>query len=158
MVIGTNNYVFDKVYYLPGAGDGYYEDWNASIYGDLIKINISETDTDNVSNGSSETNEYSIENSFSSQIATEIPIESYITFETESTYSFGEEAGSSATNTITIQAANLISLGDIDIRYCAENNYEHLGSSNHPIPSGTDVQVIDEQNNYLNWWNFVVDE
>lgn len=73
-IIGANYWVKSKMFYLPASGDDFFEDWDASIYGDLIRVTISETDNDQLSTQVGESQTYTMSVEFSSKLGFKITV------------------------------------------------------------------------------------
>lgn len=125
-IIGCNAWVLETVYYLPGVASNDFADWDASIYGDLIKINVSEEDNDELAFETQGTQSYTITTSFESKKGSKISVEtpnpgggtSTTEVSEEKKYSFSGSQTFSVSNTFTVQAANLVQLGNFELEYC----------------------------------------
>jgi len=160
VLIGTNFWTKEKAYYLPSSGDGNFEDWDASIYGDLIRINISEIDGDQITISNTTANSYEITTTFQSTFGTKVtnnfPEESGNSENSsEDKYTFSTTNKQTVTRTITIKVANLVYLGDIDLIYCDDNDLQFQGNN---VFTAQGFNVIDEQSGVLNWWDVIIEE
>lgn len=161
VLIGANHWIVEPTYYLPGAGDGNLPDWDARVYGDMMRVNISEIDNDQLGSSTSNTQSFTISAEFSSKVGVAIsgiPIAPPVTggISAESSFKFGFAQTRSVQTTFTIQASSLVRLGDIDLVYCDDQELFYQG--NNSLPGSQNYNVIDEQNGILNWWDVVVKE
>jgi len=128
----------------------------------LIRINISETDIDQIVGTQTSTQEFSFSVSVSSTVGVKISLPGDIgSASSENKYSFTAGQKSTSTNTIRIAAKDLVNLGDFDLTYCADQDldYQFFSQNNHPeIQNQQWYDVIDERNGFLNWWHIVAEE
>lgn len=162
VIIGTNAWIREKSYYLPAAGDGNNSDWDASIYGSLIRVNISELDGDQISTSNQSTQTYTFSTQFESnvgiKIAQPLPGVTGGTVDNTANFKYGFNNGNNrgVVHTFSIQAAHLVQLGDIDLIYCDDNDVFHQGNNTFPNPQS--YNVIDEQSGILSCWDVIVQE
>lgn len=161
VLIGANGWITEKSYYLPGAGNQNLPDWDASVYGDMIRVNITELDNDQVTSGTQNTQSFTFSTEFQSTVASKLSI-TFITdvlsgeISTEESFKFTTSNTRTVQHTLTIQASNLVRLGDIDLIYCDDQELNYQG--NNILPGSQSYNVIDEQNGALNWWEVIIKE
>ncbi len=134
------------------------KDWDASLIGDKIKLEIFEID-------GSETPiniESSAEITKTTQIRAKFGLKLGIgesNAEAATSYNFTNQNQFTSSVTYTIKARDIHELGILSIQYCdSETDYPNfisLGLESPIYPTDASLQILDKENKFMNWWNVI---